>query len=757
MSCPRNRRSWFRVSQAAAAALLASATVTPAAVTWDGEAGSSWWYNPVNWNANSNDNNTLPNTGTQANMATELNAGWDFLGDGVVFDPANDPSTGGPPAVPDPYPTAAFYLGNTGTNDNKFTVKSGTFNVATGGTNANIILSRNTTNRVGHMVQLGGNVLLTVTSGRLSVANAVGSTGIYEYHGGIFEANLGAAAGTNGVRLGGDNTSSGQGNAWFLVHNDGAAGRIKAANFLISSSAGGTTGTVEYHLGNQTTSGNFGVRPIQVVNNLSFRNSATQSARLNLALDEAPITTVGVPQNLGLFHLDDVTGNRTGATGSDPATQIFKDPTGTIDYSPGATVRSAFGTTYYDWTIQYNGEIIFSDVNTSQISSVVWNQNNNDVVLLGSGSVLGSQWNSQTSGNWSDGSKWSAAVPGGPDQIANFLSVPGGPVSVSVDSAVSAGHINFANANGYTVNGANALTVDVHGYGTAAINVTSGNHAITAPLNLANNTKVSVNSGNTLTVSDLQQSAVKLTKAAAGKLAVNNLRTTSVVIDGGSIEVMAQGDPTDSGSAAGVSVLHSVSATGGTLDLTNNKLITQSALGTWDGTQYTGVTGLVQTGRGDGSWNGATGIVTSETDATTSVLTTLAVITGAIRNGLGPTDTDVFAGQTINGNSTLVMYTWGGDANLDGTINGDDYFNIDSNILAQVPGYHNGDFDYNGEINGDDYFIIDANITFAQANPAFYTAAGGGGGLAAVPEPASIGLLGLGWLFARRSRRTGHQ
>ena len=26
------------------------------------------------------------------------------------------------------------------------------------------------------------------------------------------------------------------------------------------------------------------------------------------------------------------------------------------------------------------------------------------------------------------------------------------------------------------------------------------------------------------------------------------------------------------------------------------------------------------------------------------------------------------------------MYTWGGDANLDGTLNGDDYFQIDSNI-----------------------------------------------------------------------------
>jgi hypothetical protein len=143
-------------------------------------------------------------------------------------------------------------------------------------------------------------------------------------------------------------------------------------------------------------------------------------------------------------------------------------------------------------------------------------------------------------------------------------------------------------------------------------------------------------------------------------------------------------------------------------------------------------------------------------EATTSVLTTIAVTTGAIRNGLGPTDTDVFAGHTINGDSTVVMYTWGGDANLDGTINGDDYFAIDSNILAQVPGYHNGDFDYNGEINGDDYFIIDANITFAQSLPPFPTAGGivGAGGLATVPEVSAASvLLGIVPRLLRRRRR----
>lgn len=87
-------------------------------------------------------------------------------------------------------------------------------------------------------------------------------------------------------------------------------------------------------------------------------------------------------------------------------------------------------------------------------------------------------------------------------------------------------------------------------------------------------------------------------------------------------------------------------------------------------------------------------------DATTSVLTTLAV--GLDQNG-----------------DVVVKYTWGGDADLNGELNGDDYFAIDSNALAQTPGFHNGDFDYNGVIDGDDYFIIDSNITFAHASPPF--------------------------------------
>ena len=190
------------------------------------------------------------------------------------------------------------------------------------------------------------------------------------------------------------------------------------------------------------------------------------------------------------------------------------------------------------------------------------------------------------------------------------------------------------------------------------------------------------------------------------------------------------------------------------LDLSDNKLIvTTTPVGTWNGGGYTGVTGLIQFGRGDGSWNGG-GIRTSMTDATTGVLTTLAV---ARADETGH-DGGIFGGVSVSGDDVLVMYTWGGDADLNGELNGDDYFYIDSNILANQAGannasFHNGDFDYSGAIDGDDYFILDSNILQAQASAPFPTGAGATG-LSAIPEPASVmALLALALPLSRKRRR----
>ena len=64
----------------------------------------------------------------------------------------------------------------------------------------------------------------------------------------------------------------------------------------------------------------------------------------------------------------------------------------------------------------------------------------------------------------------------------------------------------------------------------------------------------------------------------------------------------------------------------------------------------------------------------------------------------------------MTGTDVLVKYTYGGDANIDGQINVDDYGRIDFNVGLGTHGWFNGDFNYDGKINVDDYGIIDFNV-----------------------------------------------
>src|SRR5205823_7792194 len=108
--------------------------------------------------------------------------------------------------------------------------------------------------------------------------------------------------------------------------------------------------------------------------------------------------------------------------------------------------------------------------------------------------------------------------------------------------------------------------------------------------------------------------------------------------------------------------------------------------------------------------------------------------------GVAAGATAVWGGQTVTGSDTLIMYTYGGDANLDGRINVDDYARIDSNIGLGTAGWFNGDFNYDGKVNVDDYGIIDSYIGIQ--GPPFSSVAGGS---SAVPEPAAlISLSGVG-------------
>jgi hypothetical protein len=55
----------------------------------------------------------------------------------------------------------------------------------------------------------------------------------------------------------------------------------------------------------------------------------------------------------------------------------------------------------------------------------------------------------------------------------------------------------------------------------------------------------------------------------------------------------------------------------------------------------------------------------------------------------------------------LVKYTYYGDANLDGQVDGSDYTKIDNGFNNHLTGWINGDFNYDGAVDGSDYTLID--------------------------------------------------
>ena len=94
-----------------------------------------------------------------------------------------------------------------------------------------------------------------------------------------------------------------------------------------------------------------------------------------------------------------------------------------------------------------------------------------------------------------------------------------------------------------------------------------------------------------------------------------------------------------------------------------------------------------------------------------------------------------------------------GDLNLNGKIDSDDYFLIDRGFSNGIGSnqYYNGDIDYNGVINADDYSYIDR--AFAMQVIAAQGDLQTLGGIRAVPEPSTVGLLTfLMPLLARRRR-----
>jgi hypothetical protein len=137
---------------------------------------------------------------------------------------------------------------------------------------------------------------------------------------------------------------------------------------------------------------------------------------------------------------------------------------------------------------------------------------------------------------------------------------------------------------------------------------------------------------------------------------------------------------------------------GGSLDIGNNAMIVHNG-------NLPAITNLIETGfnAGSGYWNGA-GISSSTAQNDTTRLTAIGVMPNNIS---GVAIDTTFDNQPTVATDVLIKYTYFGDTNLDGKVDGSDYSRIDNGLLTHATGWFNGDFNYDGSVNGSDYTLID--------------------------------------------------
>jgi hypothetical protein len=151
-----------------------------------------------------------------------------------------------------------------------------------------------------------------------------------------------------------------------------------------------------------------------------------------------------------------------------------------------------------------------------------------------------------------------------------------------------------------------------------------------------------------------------------------------------------------------------------TLDIGNGLVdVTSGSLST--------INGYAASGYNNGQWNGVTGVVSSVAASDSTHLTAVAVVQN--NQGGSPVLTSFGTGFTVTPGASdiLIRYTYYGDADLSGVVDGSDYSRIDNANLAHATGWFNGDFNYDATLNGSDYTLIDnayntqsASIPLAQ-------------------------------------------
>ncbi len=361
--------------------------------------------------------------------------------------------------------------------------------------------------------------------------------------------------------------------------------------------------------------------------------------------------------------------------------------------------------------------------------------------------------------------------PSDPSQSARSFEVVAGnltwngTLAVAAPSTGTGGDLNFsATAGTVTIGSSAALTIAANSTVNVGKFLASGTGQTIASVAGAIDPFTDSNSGQSVsaTVSGTLDYAARL-GSGAGDTGIKPYQLKALTITTGGKVILDSASPTAgplANSDRSVLTLSSLTNTGGIIDLGANDMIVHNG-------NAASILNQISQGYNGGNWTGAGGITSSAAAATTNTALGYEQNEAGGGGGVFYSSFDGVAGLTTS--DVLVKYTYFGDANLDGVVDGDDYTLIDNGFNNSLTGWHNGDFNYDGVVNGDDYTLIDN--AFNTQGPSLAAAPGFGelsraaemvagntsqiaGSSNAVPEPTALAMLGLaaGALLVRRRR-----